>query len=331
MVLVGTRFDFGVGFFRPIRSGEITGNVLPPGYPNVNGAYDANGKRNFFIPELGYNRLLKPSLSLGVSLFGNGGMNTTYLTPIPLLGNKPAGVDLQQLFAAPTLAYKLNSRNAFGISLNIAYQRFKAEGLQNFASPAYSIDPGHVTNNGYDSSFGAGVRVGWIGQVHRGVSLGATFQTKTYASSFGKYRGLFAEQGAFDIPANFAGGVALTPQRNVTVLFDVERTLYGEVKSIANSGSNQALLRAGCNHSSVPFDNTQTFFNLLAPAVVQSHFTAGATWKLRGGKEINAAYIHAFGETVYGKSSIPPGAGGGNANLSMHQDSVGLSFGWSRE
>jgi long-chain fatty acid transport protein len=361
MVLVGTRFDFGVGFFRPIRSGEITGNVLPPGYPNVNGTYDANGKTNFFIPELGYNRLLKPNLSLGVSLFGNGGMNTTYLTPIPLLGNTPAGVDLQQLFAAPTLAYKLNSRNAFGISVNIAYQRFKAEGLQNFASPAYSIDPAHVTNNGYDSSFGAGVRVGWIGLVHRGVSLGATFQTKTYASNFGKYRGLFAEQGGFDIPANFAGGVALTPHRNVTVLFDLERTLYGDVKSIANSGSNQALLgsnngpgfgwhdttspklgvnvrlnpkltvRAGYNHSSVPFDTTQTFFNLLAPAVVQSHFTAGATWKLRGGKEINAVYIHAFGETVYGESSIPPGAGGGNANLSMHQDSVGLSFGWSKE
>ena len=58
---------------------------------------------------------------------------------------------------------------------------------------------------------------------------------------------------------------------------------------------------------------------------------AGATWKLCGGREINVAYVHAFGETVNGVSSIPPGAGGGNANASMHQDSVGLGFGRSEE
>jgi len=45
---------------------------------------------------------VNPSLSFGVSLFGNGGMNTSYTTPIPLLGNTRAGVDLEQLFVAPT-------------------------------------------------------------------------------------------------------------------------------------------------------------------------------------------------------------------------------------
>src|ERR1700690_2416108 len=93
MVLVGDRFDFGVTLFRPIRSATITGSA----FPGVDGAYDASRKKNFFIPELGYNHLINPRVSLGVSIFGNGGMDTAYTTPIPLLGSKAGGVDLVQL------------------------------------------------------------------------------------------------------------------------------------------------------------------------------------------------------------------------------------------
>jgi long-chain fatty acid transport protein len=361
MVFVGNRFDLGLTLFRPIRSGTITGNQLPPGYPDVNGTYDASGQKNFLIPELGYNHLFNPRISFGVSIYGNGGMNTSYLTPIPLLGTTKAGVDLEQLFVTPTVAFKVNPHNAIGISLNIGYQMFAAVGLQNFANSNYSSDPSHVTNRGHDSAEGAGVRVGWLGEVTKAVSLGATFQSKTYMGKFNQYKGLFAEQGGFDIPANFAGGVAVKIHPKVTALLDAERILYGQVKSITNSDSNQALLgsdngpafgwhditapkvgldyhvnpgltlRGGYNHSGAPFDRTQTFFNLLAPAVVQNHVTFGATWSLQNGKEINFNYLHAFGGTVNGASSIPPNAGGGNANLRMYQESVGVSFGWSRK
>jgi long-chain fatty acid transport protein len=361
MFFAGDRIDLGVSFFRPIRSATISGNQLPPGYPNVNGDYDGSGRKNFLIPEFGYNRRVRSRFSLGVSVFGNGGMNTTYFGGIPLFGSGRAGVNLEQLFVAPTLAFKLRKRNVFGISLNLAYQRFQLEGLQNFASAAYTIDPANVTNRGTDSAFGAGVRVGWIGAVSRSLSLGATYQSRTHMGKFNRYRGLFAEQGGFDIPANFAGGVALKIRSRATLAFDAERILYGQVKSIANSGANQALLgadngpgfgwrditayklggsyrvnssltlRAGTNHSGQPFAATETFFNVLAPGVVQNHVTAGATVRLHGGREINFFYLHAFTGTVTGVNSIPPGAGGGNASLGMHQNSAGISLGWNKE
>ena len=199
-----------------------------------------------------------------------------------------------------------------------------------------------------------------MGEVTKTVSLGATFQSKTYMGKFNQYQGLFAEQGGFDIPANFAGGVAVKVHPKVTVLLDAERILYSGVKSIADSDANQTplgsangpgfgwhditevkagldvhvshalTLRGGYNHSGLPFDGTQTFFNLLAPAVTQEHVTVGATWKLQNGKEINVNYLHAFNGTVNGTTSIPPTAGGGNANLSMYQNAVGVSFGWNR-
>jgi long-chain fatty acid transport protein len=361
MVIIGNRFDFGLTLFDPNRTGTIVGNQLPPGYPNVNGTYDANGQTRFLIPELGYNHMARPWLALGISLFGNGGMNTSYTTPIPLLGNTKPGVDLEQMFIAPTVSMKVNRRNAIGVSFNLAYQLFQATGLQNFATPNSSSDPANVTNRGYDSALGGGVRVGWLGDVNSKLTLGATYQSRTWMGSFNKYRGLFAEHGSFDIPANFAAGVAVRPVSRTTVALDVERILYGSVKSIADSGSNQALLgssngpgfgwhdvtapkvgvdyalrrnltlRAGYNHSGVPFSPSETFFNLLAPGIVQSHVTGGATIALGRGREVNIAYMHAFANTLNGTNSIPPTAGGGNANLRMCEDSIGVSFGWTRE
>jgi long-chain fatty acid transport protein len=139
---------------------------LPPGYPDVNGTYDANRVTNFFLPDVGYSHLLRPNLVAGIALYGNGGLNTSYKTPIPLLGNTRGGVDLDQFFASPTIAYKAGAHNSFGVAVNVAYQRFSAEGLQNFASPDYSIDPAHVTNTGHANSYGVGIRVGWLGELN---------------------------------------------------------------------------------------------------------------------------------------------------------------------
>jgi long-chain fatty acid transport protein len=52
-------------------------------------------------PRTGYNPLLNPKLAVGVSMYGNGGMDTAYTTAIPLLGSRPLGVDSVQLFVAP--------------------------------------------------------------------------------------------------------------------------------------------------------------------------------------------------------------------------------------
>jgi long-chain fatty acid transport protein len=170
MVLVGDRFDFGLTWIRPVRDSTITVNELL----GAEADYDASRKKNFVIPELGYTHLLNPKLSLGVSIYGNGGMNTAYTPPVPLLGSRRAGVDLVQLFIAPTVAFKANAHNAFGVALNIGYQRFSASRLQNFANPNFSTAPGNVTDLGYSGSFGAGFRVGWLGTIDQRLSLGAT-------------------------------------------------------------------------------------------------------------------------------------------------------------
>jgi long-chain fatty acid transport protein len=353
MALVGNRLDVGVDWFRPDRGSEVAGNPL------FSGSYDGNDSQDFLIPEFGYNRMVRPNLALGVSVFGNGGMNTDYKTsPFAALGGtSPAGVDLAQLFVAPTIAYKTGA-NAFGVSLNLAYQRFKAQGLNPFAG--FSSDPANLTDRGYDSSTGWGVRIGWTGQVLANVTLGATYQSKTKMGKFDKYRGLFAEHGGFDIPENYGAGIAFRALPKLTLAGDIVRINYNKVASVGNpidclftgcqlgadngagfgwqnttaykigasyEWSEQLALRAGFVSMKQPIPQSQTLFNILAPGVVEKHATLGATWTLPSKSEVTLAYMHAFEHKVNGSGSIPPAFGGGEANLRMSEDSLGIAWG----
>jgi long-chain fatty acid transport protein len=354
MAFVGNRMDLGVDWFAPDRGSEVVGNPL------FSGTYDGSDTKGFLIPEFGYNRMLSPSLSLGVSVFGNGGMNTDYKTsPFAALGgSSPAGVDLMQLFVAPTIAWKTGA-HAFGASLNLAYQRFEARGLQPFAG--FSSDPANLTDRGHDDSSGWGVRIGWTGQVLPNVTLGATYQTKTQMGKFDHYRGLFANQGEFDIPENYGLGIAVKAMPRLTIAGDVQRINYGDIPAVGNpidclftgcqlggpdgagfgwrnttvyklalayEWSPSLTLRGGYITLDQPIPASQTLFNILAPGVVEDHLTLGATWQLSKQNELSFAYMHAFEKKVNGSGSIPPGFGGGEANLRMDQDSLGIAWGW---
>jgi len=146
---------------------------------------DANGEASFLIPEFAYKRAISDVLAFDLSIFGNGGMNTTYANANPVFGTTPLTMNLEQAFVAPTFAYKLDPNHAIGISAVLQYQRFKATGLQNFGI----MDPGT------DSTFGGGARLGYTGTINDWLTVGATYQTRIYSGKFKKYAGLFAEQG----------------------------------------------------------------------------------------------------------------------------------------
>jgi hypothetical protein len=66
---------------------------------------------------------------------------------------------------------------------------------------------------------------------------------------------------------------------------------------------------------------------MIAPGVVEHHATFGATYAVSSGVGLTFACMRAFENTVEGESSIPDGFGGGEADLTMSQDSFGLGLG----
>jgi long-chain fatty acid transport protein len=251
MSFLGNEWQLGVSWFSPHRSASRTGS----GMANIDGSVDSDST-NFFIPEFGINWKYSPDLALGVTVYGNGGMNTDYpggqipaasvcagfnpsAGPYNLLcGNGSLGVDLMQLMIAPYVSWQFTKGQSIGATPVVAYQRFKAEGLQAFDNPLLSTSPGNVTNNGYDDNWGFGVRIGYMGQFTDQFALGAAWQSKTSMGNFDKYRGLFAQEGGFDIPSNFTVGVAFKPSPGWLLAVDYERIFYDDAPSVNNPSTN---------------------------------------------------------------------------------------------
>lgn len=257
MVWAGDRLDIGLDLFSPRRDVSRNGSAA-----GIDGAV-TSGSNLFFIPEFGYNRMLGSDKSVGISVYGNGGMNTDFnggqisaASPVCggfnaasgqpgpynlLCGNGKLGVNFEQLIIAPTFAMKVNKDHSFGASLLVARQTFKAEGLSGFfgfTSPAAGGPPAYAGNNlterGNDSTWGYGLKLGWMGKMSDTVSLGASYTSKAKMAKFDKYKDLFAGQGYFDIPQSFSLGIAFKATPDWTMAADYQRIDYSGIKSVAN-------------------------------------------------------------------------------------------------
>lgn len=252
MVFSGNRLDVGVDWFRPDRSAKRIGSAGGTGA--LDGAADGNETQSFLVPEFGYNRMLRPDLSLGISVVGHGGMNTDYAggqldqgicqggapngVRVNLLcGSGNLGVNLAQLVFAPALSYKVSADHSVGVAPLIGYQRFKAYGLDGFR--VISSDPDNLTNRGYDDAWGAGLRVGYYGRVAPAIAIGVSYATKIDMQEFDKYKGLFAERGDFDIPENYGFGISWSATPKLMFAADYMRINYSKVASVGNP-SNQS-------------------------------------------------------------------------------------------
>ncbi len=358
LVFLGSQFDLGLALFRPNRDFEVKGN--PSGFPGTFGLAPGkieSGSKSFLVPSLGANWKLSDKSAFGVAIYGNGGMNTDYSASV--FGGGSTGVNLSQLFIAPTYSYKLAELHSVGISAVLAYQQFEAKGLGVFGAMGFSADPSNLSNRGTDSSTGYGLRVGYLGQFSPLFSLGASYQTRTRMGELKKYAGLFAEQGGFDIPSNYTAGVAFHPSESLTFALDVEKINYSEVKSIANplkpnlmtaklgnaggagfgwrdttvyklgvqwQAGRDLTLRAGYNKCKQPIPDSEVLFNILAPGVVEEHVTVGATQAINPNSSASFSLMRAFSKSITGSNPLEaPGA----QTITLRMDQWDFEIGYS--
>lgn len=354
MAFVGHRSDFGAEVFSPRREYQVEGGSPQPGaFYLMEGTFESANEA-FVIPHLGYNRPISEQHSLGVSVFANGGMNTEYSnTDGGTFFAGDAGVNLEQLFIAPTWAWQFKEGHAIGISPILAYQRFSATGLSGFGQ--MSSAPQALSNEGTDHAWGYGFQVGWQGQLSDHLRGGVSWRKMIKMSEFDDYRGLFAEQGNFDIPQMFNAGLAWSGVENHWFLLDVQHIRYSEVASISNPfaaqtplGSNdgpgfgwndisvvklgwqwqqnaEQTWRGGLSYGEQPIPDSEVLFNILAPGVQQWHITAGLTRSVSDNLEVSAMAFYSPQETVHGQNAMGPGQ---TIKLSMDQLGAGISLGW---
>ncbi len=389
MVWQGARYDVGAAVFAPIRSysskGGPTPGFSPSGLPSFSigdGDTSIDSENEIFlIPQFGYNWEIDPNRTIGLSVYGNGGMNTEYKGGTATLfvptgpttgsfetfpgtyGDGTAGVDLSQLFISTTYAAKISASSSWGVSAILAYQRFEAKGLGNFA--AFSNDPDNLSNNDHDTSTGIGLRLGFQSEVSPGIRIGAAYQPKIDMSEFDDYAGLFADDGDFDIPSNFTLGVAIDVGATGMFFVDMQQINYEDVAAVSNSidklgscapgangGSGNGCLggsdgagfgwedmqilklgyqwqagkmiwRVGYSTTDQPIPSSEVVFNILAPGVVEDHFTFGFTRELDKKSSINFAAMYAPSNSVKGTNNFDPSQ---DVEIEMDQYELALSY-----
>ena len=259
MVGQGDRQDIGGAIFSPMRSYSSTGGPFLPAGTTCNpgecpfsigdGDQTIDSENEaFLIPQFGQNWMIDSDSSIGLSIYGNGGMNTEYKGGVAILGPNPTtgtnfevpgtfgdgktGVDLAQLFISTTYSQKISENASWGISGIVVYQTFEATGLGNFAP--FSTNPSKLSNNGKDSASGIGIKLGVQGEVAPGIALGASYQPKIDMSEFDDYSGLFAEKGDFDIPSTLTLGLAWHISDIRVFLVDIQQINYEDVAAVSN-------------------------------------------------------------------------------------------------
>ena len=250
-------FDIGAELFYPPRA--IYHNSSTLGQTN-----ERSRKDWFLIPSMGGAYKWNDEITLGFAFIG-AGLQTSYnqspnnntcsvsatpnscatvfnanLISADLSGE--AGVELVQTQMLPSISYKLTDKYSVGATFVVGLQYFRAEGIHDFIELGYTrTDPGKgangVTDEGWDYSVGGGIRLGWLGKFMEGdLDVGVNYSSRVYMSEFERYNNLFAEQGDFDIPENYAIGFAYKAIPDVVIAFDIQRTLYSDVASVGNPG-----------------------------------------------------------------------------------------------
>ena len=375
MVMVGDNRQLGLTLFSPMRDYTVSG--APTGFPGTFGLFPGSvesEKELFLIPNFGRNWMLTSDSSIGLTIYGNGGMNTEWdaddVDPFGFgtFGAGTSGVDLSQLFINTTYSRKINPTASWGVSGIVAYQAFEGKGVASFAG--VSNDPANLSNNGHDDAFGFGVKAGITGELAPNFSVGASYQSEIKMSEFDDYAGLFAEKGDFDIPSTFSVGLAYKNTPSSAVLFDIQRINYSDVKAINNpilpnfgicatrttptspsclggsdgigfgwedvtvyrigyqwSTGNDWTWRVGFSTLDQPIPESEVLFNILAPGVVEDHFTGGFSKDMGNNSALDVAFMYAPNTKVSGPNPLEaPGA----QEIELEMKQFALSVNWSK-
>ncbi len=362
LVDIGDQFNLGLSIFMPFRQYRAwgTSRISQGRHKSTGNVWPA--------PTLAFVRQIDASSAFAFSIFGNGGMNTTYKKFRSSLGCATggafcfgkAGVDLMQMFVSAAYARRFNSHFDVGVAPIFAVQRFRAYGLGNNGGgfSAMSAYPARFSGNGYDWSVGGGVRFGVLWRINDRFSFGASYQSKIWMTRLNKYKGLFAERGNLDIPANLQVGIAWQATDALRLMLDYRHIFYDGVKAIGRTsiynGSNRfgtdsgpgfgwqdsntikigleyqfsddLILRAGYAYVwPNPVPSSQVAINIISPGVIRHEFTGGATWRMDKHNDLDFAFMIAPTGTQEG--AVPAVYGGGHTRLAMYQFEV--SLGWT--
>jgi long-chain fatty acid transport protein len=294
-----------------LPSSWTLGAQLFDGRSSANYVLPGNHLRNRqteLAPEGGINWRLTPTWTVGLSVAGSGAGSDYGQQALPVPGAGEAKTTLRVAELIPTVAWTPSPELSIGLGLNMALQRFEADGVVVPAPVPGGLAP--LPSHGEQSAHGAGLRAGLLWKPTQDWTVGISLKSRTHMSRLKGYdQDLLAySKGRLDIPAQYGVGLAWQPSERLTLAADWLRIRWGDIKAMQDPNGfawkNQPVLRlgaawrlderwtlrAGLSRNSGQIDSSRTVQNLLVPSINKRAITLGASWQLDPNAEINLGY-----------------------------------------
>lgn len=359
------QLQIGISALLPERGYSTSGlpRVIAPGDVR-------SGRPIFPVPNSAFAAPIDADSSWGLASYANGGVNASYdfghfhAPAGGPFGGGYAGSDLEQGFTSVGYARRFGSFS-MGVAPTVAVQMLNVQGVKTFAP--YSSDPLHLSDNGYDWSVGGGVRAGLQWRATEQLRLAVAASTPMFMTSFGKYAGLLANGGRFDIPANISAGVAYDALPDLTLMAAWRHIFYSGVPA-AHNGSFPILrnslggpngpgfdwrdtdsaafgvewratpglaLRAGYHYATTIIPSSAVTLNILAPIINAHHVSGGFSYAVTKNSSIDFAAVYGFKNSVNGPEALPQspltplGAYNPAANVNIWLRGLEFTLGWT--
>ena len=352
---LGPRVDFSMEAFMPDRNVDFS---------MMSGKKKESEVDIYGVPAIGWAAPVSEGSNLffGGGMYGTSGMGVDY-SEVEMMPNiKWDGYsNLSFWQMAPVLAKKVNDKLSVGGALNIDYQSVSFD--MNVKQGSATIEKFDLSRT--SSSFGMGFGVGLLYDVSDKVTLGFNYKSKQnfadlkYQLAKGDITHERTEMPAgeykldLDFPQQAAIGLAFKATPKLTISGDVKWIDWSSTMNklslkgpnninipmdpgwkdqkvyalgVSYAVTDKLNLRGGYNYASAPIDEKNASRNFLTPAVVESHYTIGADYKLNNHWDLGFHYMHAPKRTVSVASDdkIAP-----RSSTSLGVDSFGINVGYS--
>ena len=347
--------SFGPGFPASNLSGESesqTGNSYIPSIAMVHAPKDSDwlyGIALYGISGFGVDYAVDP--------------NNPILTPQP-----PAGMGFGAIYSeytlmqlAPTIARRLNKEwtVAFAPTLNVgtlAVSPFSGTNPDDANGDGF---PSYPKNRDAETALGLGFKLGAYWQGRSGWSAGAAFKSPIWFGDFeydaaDELGGIRSYSFDLDYPSITSLGTGYTDRSGWKVGADIRWVDYANTNGFDKQGfgsdgsvlgfhwrsipivgvggeypiTDSFSLLGGLSWNANPIRSEDAFFNVAAPAIIQTHLSTGFRWQYSDSLELSLAYKHGFANEVSGPFQ---GASGPISGTSVTSDLAvdSLSFGLS--
>ena len=343
---------FGATVFDPTVKAKIT-------LPTPNGPItlkDNSGGQPYVIPAIGVTMSANEKIRVGVGAYGVSGMGVDYRNNHWDLDGNPANgyegdlyTQLQVMKFAGMASYQIMDDLALGISLNGTYNALNlGQGIS------------------YDYTFGAQLGLLWrVGMFAIGATYTMP-ETANYRKvyNFDAFMGdSYLDDLKLESPQTFGIGIAAKPAEKLCLEFDTKYIDWASTDGYGDfdwesqwtfalgaefEASDKLQLRCGYNYGSSPVDEhngwnpegvkmvqgkavPQFGYEMLRtigfPAVVESHLSIGASYKLTQDLSVHLGYMHAFENSISETSAGGPY--GVTLSSKLAEDTYSFSLAWA--